>query len=128
MLAVYAILTQQDIGKLFMAGIVPGILAMAMYVLTIAVIVKTRPGWLPGGEVKPWSERLKDLKNVWAPLVLFVFVIGGLYGGFFTPTEAGGVGASGAFILGLVRRKLDGRRSARRCCRPRARRPRCSRC
>jgi len=107
-LAVYAILTQQDIGKLFMAGIVPGILAMAMYVLTIAVIVKTRPGWLPGGEVKPWSERLKDLKNVWAPLVLFVFVIGGLYGGFFTPTGAGGVGASGAFILGLVRRKLDG--------------------
>jgi len=107
-LAVYAILTQQDIGKLFMAGIVPGILAMAMYVLTIAVIVKTRPGWLPSGEVKPWSERLKDLKNVWAPLVLFVFVIGGLYGGFFTPTEAGGVGASGAFILGLVRRKLDG--------------------
>lgn len=107
-LAVYAILTQQDIGKLFMAGIVPGILAMAMYVMTIAIIVKLRPDWLPGGEVKPWSERLKDLKNVWAPLVLFIFVIGGLYGGFFTPTEAGGVGASGAFILGLVRRKLDG--------------------
>jgi C4-dicarboxylate transporter, DctM subunit len=107
-LAVYAILTQQDIGKLFMAGIVPGILAMAMYVMTIAIIVKLRPDWLPGGEVKPWSERFKDLKNVWAPLVLFVFVIGGLYGGFFTPTEAGGVGASGAFILGLVRRKLDG--------------------
>jgi C4-dicarboxylate transporter DctM subunit len=107
-LAVYAILTQQDIGKLFMAGIVPGILAMAMYVMTIAIIVKVRPDWLPGGEVKPWPERIKDLKNVWAPLVLFVFVIGGLYGGFFTPTEAGGVGASGAFILGLVRRKLDG--------------------
>ncbi|MGJ7605106.1 TRAP transporter large permease [Variovorax sp. LT1R20] len=107
-LAVYAILTQQDIGKLFMAGIVPGILAMAMYVMTIAIIVKLRPDWLPGGEVRPWSERFKDLRNVWAPLVLFVFVIGGLYGGFFTPTEAGGVGASGAFILGLVRRKLDG--------------------
>ncbi|EJL77816.1 TRAP transporter large permease [Variovorax sp. Varisp85] len=107
-LAVYAILTQQDIGKLFMAGIVPGVLAMAMYVMTIAIIVKLRPDWLPGGEVKPWPERFKDLKNVWAPLVLFVFVIGGLYGGFFTPTEAGGVGASGAFILGLVRRKLDG--------------------
>ena len=107
-LAVYAILTQQDIGKLFMAGIVPGILAMTMYVLTIVVIVKLRPGWLPGGEVKPWSQRVADLKNVWAPLVLFIFVIGGLYGGFFTPTEAGGVGASGAFILGLLRRKLDG--------------------
>ncbi|VTU23396.1 TRAP transporter large permease [Variovorax sp. PBL-E5] len=107
-LAVYAILTQQDIGKLFMAGIVPGILAMAMYVMTIALIVRLRPAWLPRGELKPWRERLADLKNVWAPLVLFVFVIGGLYGGFFTPTEAGGVGASGAFILGVLRRKLDG--------------------
>ncbi|MDM0084140.1 TRAP transporter permease [Variovorax sp. J31P179] len=107
-LAVYAILTQQDIGKLFMAGIVPGILAMAMYVMTIAIIVRVRPDWLPGGQLRPWAERLADLKNVWAPLVLFIFVIGGLYGGFFTPTEAGGVGASGAFILGLLRRKLDG--------------------
>lgn len=107
-LAVYAILTQQDIGKLFMAGIIPGLLAMLMYVITIMIIVRVRPEWLPRGENKPWAERAADLKNVWAPLVLFLFVIGGLYGGFFTPTEAGGVGASGAFILGLVRRKLDG--------------------
>jgi C4-dicarboxylate transporter, DctM subunit len=106
-LAVYAILTQQDIGKLFMAGIVPGLLAMAMYVITIMIIVRVRPDWLPAGELKPWSERKKDLKAVWAPLVLFVFVIGGLYGGFFTPTEAGGVGASGAFLLGIIRRKLN---------------------
>ena len=106
-LAVYAILTQQDIGKLFMAGIVPGLLAMLMYVLTIGALVKLRPQWLPAGEAKPWSERAADLKAVWAPLVLFIFVIGGLYGGFFTPTEAGGVGASGAFLLGLIRRKLD---------------------
>jgi C4-dicarboxylate transporter, DctM subunit len=106
-LAVYAILTQQDIGKLFMAGIVPGLLAMAMYVITIMIIVRVRPDWLPAGELKPWSERKQDLKAVWAPLVLFVFVIGGLYGGFFTPTEAGGVGASGAFILGIIRRKLN---------------------
>jgi C4-dicarboxylate transporter, DctM subunit len=106
-LAVYAILTQQDIGKLFMAGIVPGLLAMLMYVLTITIIVRVRPGWLPRGALKPWSERLADLKNVWAPLVLFLFVIGGLYGGFFTPTEAGGVGASGAFLLGIARGRLD---------------------
>jgi C4-dicarboxylate transporter, DctM subunit len=106
-LAVYAILTQQDIGKLFMAGIIPGLLAMAMYVITIMIIVRVRPDWLPAGEMKPWSERRKDLKAVWAPLVLFVFVIGGLYGGFFTPTEAGGVGASGAFLLGIIRRKLN---------------------
>src|SRR6187402_2197322 len=106
-LAVYAILTQQDIGKLFMAGIIPGLLAMLMYVITIMIIVKVRPGWLPGADKKPWAERVADLKNVWAPIVLFIFVIGALYGGFFTPTEAGGVGASGAFILGLLRRKLN---------------------
>ena len=106
-LAVYAILTQQDIGKLFMAGIVPGMLAMLMYVLTIAIIVKVRPDWLPRGEHKSWGERFAGLKDVWAPLVLFVFVIGGLYGGFFTPTEAGGVGATGAFLLGVLRGKLD---------------------
>ena len=106
-LAVYAILTQQDIGKLFMAGIIPGLLAMLMYVTTIIIIVKVRPDWLPAGELKPWAQRAEDLKAVWAPLVLFIFVIGGLYGGFFTPTEAGGVGASGAFILGVLRGKLN---------------------
>ncbi len=106
-LAVYAILTQQDIGKLFMAGIIPGLLAMAMYVLTIFIIVKVKPDWLPRGPATSWSERFAGLKDVWAPLLLFVFVIGGLYGGFFTPTEAGGVGATGAFLLGVLRGKLD---------------------
>jgi C4-dicarboxylate transporter, DctM subunit len=106
-LAVYAILTQQDIGKLFMAGVLPGLLAMAMYVLTIALIVRIRPRFLPAGDVKPWAERIGALRLVWAPLVLFVFVIGGLYGGFFTPTEAGGVGATGAFLLGVLRKKLN---------------------
>ncbi|MDE2626478.1 MAG: TRAP transporter large permease, partial [Burkholderiales bacterium] len=106
-LAVYAILTQQDIGKLFMAGILPGLLAMTMYVLTITLIVKLRPGFLPAGQPRPWPERLAALKLVWAPLALFVFVIGGLYGGFFTPTEAGGVGASGAYLLGVLRGKLN---------------------
>ena len=106
-LAVYAILTQQDIGKLFMAGIIPGLLAMAMYVLTIFIIVKVRPDWLPRGETTTWAQRFAGLKDVWAPLLLFVFVIGGLYGGFFTPTEAGGVGATGAFLLGVLRGKLD---------------------
>ena len=106
-LAVYAILTQQDIGKLFMAGIVPGLLAMSMYVITIVLIVHFRPDWLPAGERKSLGERMNGLKEVWAPLTLFLFVIGGLYGGFFTPTEAGGVGASGAFFLGVLRGKLD---------------------
>ncbi|MDE2300806.1 MAG: TRAP transporter large permease subunit, partial [Burkholderiales bacterium] len=66
-----------------------------------------RPGFLPAGQPRPWPERLAALKLVWAPLTLFVFVIGGLYGGFFTPTEAGGVGASGAYLLGVLRGKLN---------------------
>ena len=106
-LAVYAILTQQDIGKLFMAGVVPGLLAILMYMLTIGLIVMAKPGFLPAGERKPWAERMASLKDVWAPLALFVFVIGGLYGGVFTPSEAGGMGAAGAFILGVLRRRLS---------------------
>jgi tripartite ATP-independent transporter DctM subunit len=106
-LAVYAVITQQDIGKLFMAGVFPGLLAMGMYVLTIAIIVMVKPKMLPAGPKRPWSERLVALKDVWPSLVLFIFVIGGLYGGFFTPTEAGGMGAGGAFLLGVLRRKLD---------------------
>ena len=106
-LAVYAVITQQDIGKLFMAGVLPGLLAMTMYVLTIGVIVALRPKMLPARAAQPWRERVLALRDVWGSLVLFAFVIGGLYGGVFTPTEAGGVGAGGAFLLGVARRKLD---------------------
>ena len=106
-LAVYGLITQQDIGKLFMAGILPGLLAMAMYMTTIAAICRLRPHFLPIAPRSSWDERLAGLRDVWAPILLFVFVIGGLYGGVFTPTEAGGVGASGAFLLGVLRGRLD---------------------
>ncbi len=106
-LAVYAVITQQDIGKLFMAGIFPGLLAICMYVLTIVIIVAVAPKLLPAGEKRPWAERRAAMTDVWPSLLLFAFVIGGLYGGVFTPTEAGGMGAGGAFLLGLLRRKLN---------------------
>src|SRR6186997_100205 len=108
-LAVYGLITQQDIGKLFQAGILPGLLAMAMYMMTIAVICRVRPNLLPTVPKASWQERLAGLQDVWAPVLLFVLVIGGLYGGVFTPTEAGGVGASGAFLLGVLRGRLDGK-------------------
>jgi C4-dicarboxylate transporter, DctM subunit len=106
-LAVYGLITQQDIGKLFIAGILPGMLAVSMYMLTIAAIGLVRPGFLPAGPRSDWSERLKSLRDVWAALALFAFVIGGLYGGLFTPTEAGGVGACGAFLISVARRRLN---------------------
>lgn len=106
-LAVYGLITEQDIGKLFVAGIVPGILAVIMYMLTITVIGYARPGFLPAGQPVPWSERLAGLRDVWATLLLFLFVIGGIYGGLFTATEAAGMGAGGAFLIGLARRKLS---------------------
>ena len=106
-LAVYGIITEQDIGKLFMAGILPGILAMSMYIATIVIIGLVKPDFLPSGPRASWDERLKGIRDVWAPLVLFLFVIGGLYGGLFTPTEAGGMGAGGAFVLGVLRGRLS---------------------
>jgi C4-dicarboxylate transporter DctM subunit len=106
-LVVYGIITEQDIGKLFMAGVLPGLLAVAMYILTLAIIGAVRPALLPRGETSTWSERLAAIGDIWAPLLLFVFVIGGLYGGLFTPTEAGGMGAGGAFIIGVLRRRLS---------------------
>src|SRR5262245_49242413 len=91
-LAVYGLITEQDIGKLFVAGVIPGILAVLMYMATITVIGYARPGFLPAGPRGSWRERLDSLRDIWATALLFVFVIGGIYGGLFTATEAAGMG------------------------------------
>jgi C4-dicarboxylate transporter, DctM subunit len=108
-LAVYGIITEQDIGKLFVAGILPGVLAVSMYIATISIIGWLRPEFLPAGERTGTAERLAAAGDIWAPLALFAFVIGGLYGGLFTPTEAGGMGAGGAFLIGVLRGRLSRR-------------------
>jgi C4-dicarboxylate transporter, DctM subunit len=105
--AVYGLITEQDVGKLFVAGILPGLLAVAMYMMTITLIGVARPGFLPAGQRTTWAERRTALRDVWATLLLFAFVIGGLYGGIFTATEAAGAGAGGAFLIGLVRGRLS---------------------
>ena len=106
-LAVYGIITQQDIGKLFIAGVIPGLLAIVMHMITIFIIGTVKPGFLPSAPKSPWKDRMHALRDVWSPLALFIFVIGGLYGGFFIPTEAGAVGAVGAFLIGIMRGKLS---------------------
>src|SRR5205085_3050599 len=106
-LVVYGIITEQDIGRLFIAGVIPGLLAIVMHMITIFIIGRVRPNFLPQGPVSTWRARALAMRDVWSPLLLFLFVIGGLYGGFFVPTEAGAVGAIGAFLIGIVRGKLN---------------------
>jgi tripartite ATP-independent transporter DctM subunit len=105
--AVYGLITEQDIGKLFVAGILPGILAIGMYIATINIIALVRPGFLPSAPRHSWRERIESLRDIWAVVLLFIFIIGGIYGGLFTATEAAGMGASGAFIIAVVRQRLS---------------------
>ena len=105
--AVYGLITEQDVGKLFVAGILPGILAVLMYIATISIIGALRPGFLPTGPRSTWAQRLDGIREIWATILLFAFVIGGIYGGLFTATEAAGMGAGGAFIIGVLRRRLS---------------------
>jgi tripartite ATP-independent transporter DctM subunit len=75
--------------------------------ISVTIIGFARPGFLPAGNRTSWRERIASLRDVWATILLFAFVIGGIYGGMFTATEAAGMGAGGAFILGVLRRRLS---------------------
>ena len=103
---IYGILTEQSIGKLFVAGVVPGILLSALFGLTIYIWVRLRPEIAPRGPKTTFKEKLVSLGGVGETLILFILVMGGLFIGFFTPTEAGAIGAGGAIVLGFVRRRL----------------------
>ena len=105
-LVIYGIMTESDIGKLFIAGIVPGVLGVILYMVAVKVSVMLNPNAGPPATRSDWKTRFDALKNVLGVVTLFVLVIGGIYGGVFTPTEAAGIGASGAFLFALLRRKL----------------------
>lgn len=113
-LVIYGLLTETSIGKLFIAGIVPGLLGILFYLFAVRWTVFRDPSAGPAGEKVEWSQKLLALKNVWAVLLLFFLVIGGLYGALdfhplnltFSPTEAAGMGAMGAFLIALFRGNL----------------------
>jgi tripartite ATP-independent transporter DctM subunit len=102
------ILAQLSIGKLFLAGIIPGLICIVTYMVTISILCRINPKLGPPSPKTTLKEKVESLKYTWPVLMLFVLVIGGIYGGIFTPTEAGGVGAFGAIIISLARRQLDG--------------------
>ncbi len=106
-LVIYGLVTETNIGKLFAAGFIPGVLAVLMMCLTIAFLTWRNPELGPAAERSSWAERLIAFKDVWAVAVLFVVVMGGIYGGVFTTTEGAGVGAFGAFLIALLRGSLN---------------------
>ncbi|MBI4775126.1 MAG: TRAP transporter large permease [Deltaproteobacteria bacterium] len=104
---VYGMLTEQSIGKLLVAGIFPGILLALAYIAIVVAWVKMRPALAPVNPASvTWKEKMISLKGVWEPLALFLVVMGGIYAGFFTPTEAGAVGATLLFLVALLKRRL----------------------
>jgi tripartite ATP-independent transporter DctM subunit len=103
---IYGFLTEQSIGKLFLAGIAPGVVLVVLFILTISVLTWIKPSLGPPAVRTPFLARLASLGRVWSPIALFLLVIGGMYVGIFTATEAAAVGAFGAFLFAAARRRL----------------------
>ncbi|GAB0152622.1 TRAP transporter large permease [Marinobacterium sp. BA1] len=106
-LVVYGLMTETDIGKLFIAGLIPGIIGILLYMVAVIVTVRLKPESGPAGARSSWKERLISLKGVWGINLIFIIVMGGIYAGIFTPTEAAGIGASGAFLIAMFSGKLS---------------------
>ncbi len=105
-LAVYGLMTEQDIGRLFVAGLLPGLLAIGLYMVTIRIYFALYGDTVPLQPRAGWAERFSSMRGIWAIALLFGSVIMGLYAGVFTPSEAAAMGAVGAIIIGTVRRQL----------------------
>jgi len=104
---VYGILTGESIGKLFVAGVFPGILLATLFIIVVSLLCLRNPSIAPRGAPTSWREKLVGLTGVIEMLVLFLLVIGGLFLGWFSPTQAGAAGAAGALLIGLSRRRLN---------------------
>lgn len=103
---VYALMTEQSIGSLFLAGIVPGIMILGLFCVLIGIRCKVRNELGPPGPKSSWKSRFRELTGVIETLILFLFVMGGMFLGLFTPIEAAAVGAGGSLVIALVKRKL----------------------
>jgi tripartite ATP-independent transporter DctM subunit len=106
-LIVYGILVEESIGKLFVAGIVPGFLLSLFFVATVALLCARNPRLGPSGTPTSWKTKIKAAGGIIEAVILFLLAIGGLFMGWFSPTQAGAIGAGGALIIGLARRQLN---------------------
>jgi C4-dicarboxylate transporter, DctM subunit len=105
-MVIYGIITETNIGKLFAAGVIPGLLTAFLMMIGISVMTARDPSHAPPGERTSWPDRWKALRGIWGVALLVVVVLGGIYGGLFTATEGAGFGAAGAFLFALARRRL----------------------
>jgi tripartite ATP-independent transporter DctM subunit len=108
-LVIYGVMTEESIGRLFAAGILPGLVLTALFIITVIILCRFKPGLAPPGARASWKERIASLSGVIEMILLFALVMGGLFVGWFTPTEAGAAGAAGALIIALARRTLSWR-------------------
>jgi len=108
-LVIYGILTEQSIAALFLAGFIPGILEALFYIVAISIVCRFNPLAGPAGPKTTFKEKVISLKDTWPIFTLFVIVIGGIYTGIFSPTEAAGIGAFFALLIALFKRKLGGK-------------------
>ncbi|HEX6978237.1 MAG TPA: TRAP transporter large permease [Alphaproteobacteria bacterium] len=106
-MVIYGLLTETSIGKLFIAGVLPGLLATALYMAAIAFVTWRNPKLGPAGPRYDWRQTLAAVRRIWDVILLFAVVIGGIYFGWFAPTEAAAVGAFGAFAFALARKRLN---------------------
>jgi len=106
-LIVYGILVEESIGKLFIAGVLPGVLLSLAFVLTVAILCMRNPAIGPPGAPTSWKAKFRAITGILPAIVLFLLAIGGLFLGWFSPTQAGAIGAGGALIIGLARREMS---------------------
>ncbi|MBT5429142.1 MAG: TRAP transporter large permease [Rhodospirillaceae bacterium] len=106
-LIIYGLLTEEDIAKLFVAGIIPGLITIAAYITVIKIVTLIWPTMGPPGDRSSWNERLRSLYKIWGVLFLFFLIMGGIFFGIFTSTEAGGIGATGALVFAIIRRRMS---------------------
>lgn len=106
-MVIYGVNTQTHIGKLFAAGLIPGILAILLYMVAVRWTVWRDPTTAPVAEASTWAQRIDSLKDLWPVVLLFGLVMGGIYGGLFTVTEAAGIGSAGAFVFAFTCKKLN---------------------
>ncbi|GHE02323.1 C4-dicarboxylate ABC transporter permease [Defluviimonas sp. 20V17] len=105
-MAIYGIVASQDIGKLFIAGIIPGLLLVTLFLISVRIVVALRPSWGPQGEPLGLADRIRRSWVTWPILILFAVVLGGIYAGVFTPTESAAVGAFGSYLFAFARGRL----------------------